>query len=171
MLIEFVCVCRDSVIRRQLWLIEHDKLTPQEAYDTARREFYHQRFREDVERKVAKEEALHMGAYFGKSTITWGMELEDRKFYGFKQWAKNRLARIESQKQSMALGGVDTGAPPGMEEDVLGESTDDTATAAAADVNALSSQTRASAKAGSAAGSIPPIQIPEHRKVDFGLRL
>ena len=93
-----------SVIRRQLWLIENEGKDPQAAYDIARREFYRQRMRQDIERKVAKEEAMHVGAYFQKSTVAWGMELEDRKFYGFKEWATRRLVMTENARQAMVLG-------------------------------------------------------------------
>ena len=60
--------------------------------------------RQDIERKVAKEEAMHVGAYFQKSTVAWGMELEDRKFFGFKEWANRRIVAMENARQAMVLG-------------------------------------------------------------------
>ena len=67
------------------------------AYDQARKEFYEHRHREDVERMVAKEEALHVGAYFGKSALEIGMELEDKAFEDWKEWATKEIA---AQKQA-----------------------------------------------------------------------
>ena len=58
------------------------------AYDTTRREFYRLRQFEEVERRVALEEAKHVGAYFGKSRMDVGMLLEDNEFEKWKVWAK-----------------------------------------------------------------------------------
>jgi len=89
----------ESVVQRQLWLMEHQKLPKPAAYDQARREFYHHRHLEEVERRVAKEEALATGAYFGKGPLQIGMELEDKAFEQWKEWASRQ---IEERKQSTA---------------------------------------------------------------------
>lgn len=70
------------------------------AYNQARREFYELRHREDVERRVAKEEAMATGAYFGKSTLEVGMELEDIWQEKWKQWAIRECDR-KAQAQTM----------------------------------------------------------------------
>ena len=62
-------------------------MTPDQAYDHARHEFYAVRHEEDVERRVAKEEALATGAHFGKTYLEIGMELEDKIFEAWKAWA------------------------------------------------------------------------------------
>ena len=68
-----------------------------EAYDQARKEFYRLRHREDVERRVANEEAQAVGAYFGKSMNQVGMELEDAEFERWKEWATKE---VEAERQS-----------------------------------------------------------------------
>ena len=75
------------------------------AYDQARREFYEERLQEDVERRVAKEEALATGAYFGKSMLQIGMELEDKAYEKWKEWATKEIILAE-QKQAGAYTGV-----------------------------------------------------------------
>lgn len=62
-------------------------MTAAMAYDAARKEFYAARLAQDVERRVAKEEAESTGAYFGKSALEVGMELEDKAYEQFKAWA------------------------------------------------------------------------------------
>ncbi len=86
----------ESVVQRQMWLMQHEGLDEAQAYDKARKEFYFYRHREDVERRVAKEEALVTGAYFGKGPIEIGMELENQQWEDWKVWA---LKEVEKQKQ------------------------------------------------------------------------
>jgi small subunit ribosomal protein S23 len=64
-----------------------------EAYDIARKEFYALRHEEEVERRVAKEEALWTGAYFGKGALEVGMELEDKTY---DQWLQNATENVKS---------------------------------------------------------------------------
>ncbi|KAL8634826.1 MAG: hypothetical protein Q9228_007616, partial [Teloschistes exilis] len=59
-------------------------MTPARAYDQARKEFYERRLHQDVERRIAKEEAVATGAYFGKTILQVGMELEDKVFEDWK---------------------------------------------------------------------------------------
>ena len=118
-----------------------------------------------------------MGAYFGKSTIAWGMELEDRKFYGFKQWAKRNISQRETRRQAAQLGVVeDDGAPPGMNEEAVGEEGEEEGLAggddAAADGNATSqiypSQSRTTK---SAPRSSPQYQVPDTSGAGSSLRM
>ena len=94
-----------SVVQRQMWLM-HDKpsMTSAQAYDQARKEFYELRLQEDVERRVAKEEAQATGAYFGKSMLEIGMELEDRVFEEWKEWAANEVVQSEQKRAAMYTG-------------------------------------------------------------------
>lgn len=62
-------------------------MTQSKAYDVARREFYKLRQAEEIERRVALEEARHVGAYFGKTRSEVGMMLEDHEFENWKIWA------------------------------------------------------------------------------------
>jgi small subunit ribosomal protein S23 len=115
------CVSKDvlsnnsSVVQRQLWLINNEGMTYSQAYDTARKEFYDLRQEEEVERKVAKEEALWTGAYFGKGALEVGMELEDKSYESWKEWATKEVEALGRQNDS-AYTGVGTGA----EDDTAG---------------------------------------------------
>lgn len=94
-----------SVIQRQLWLLKNvPDMTSSKAYDQARQEFYAIRHQEDVERRVAKEEALATGAYFGKSMLEVGMELEDKTYEGWKAWALQEIEVIGQQRTSQYTG-------------------------------------------------------------------
>lgn len=83
------------------------------AYDQARQEFYEERLKEDVERRVAKEEAMATGAYFGKSMLEVGMELEDKEYERWKQWALKEITEAK-QRQAAVYTGLDnpTAIPP-----------------------------------------------------------
>lgn len=96
-----------SVIQRQMRLM-HDEpsISPAQAYDQARKEFYELRLQEDVERRVANEEAEATGAYFGKSMLEIGMELEDKVFEEWKEWAAGEVLLME-QKQAAMYTGLD----------------------------------------------------------------
>ena len=91
------------MIQRQLWLLHNvPDITKEEAYDRARREFYHLRLQEDIERRVAKEEAEAYGAYWGKSTSEVGMELEDKERDRWLAYAEKELDRIQQLRASFA---------------------------------------------------------------------
>lgn len=84
--------------------MKHRSLSKPLAYDTARREFYFHRHREDIRRRVAKEEALHVGAYFGKGPLEIGMELEDRTWENWKRWAREQIDDEEAARAQMFSG-------------------------------------------------------------------
>ena len=79
-------------------------LTRAQAYDQARKEFYELRLQEDVERRVAQEEAQATGAYFGKSRLEIGMELEDKVFEQWKEWAAAEVVQNEQKRAAMYTG-------------------------------------------------------------------
>jgi len=83
-------------------------MTISQAYDIARKEFYSLRHEEEVERRIAKEEALWTGAYFGKGPLEVGMELEDKTYEAWKEWATKEIEAIDRQRDS-AYTGVGTG--------------------------------------------------------------
>ncbi|KAJ5232451.1 37S ribosomal protein S25 [Penicillium chermesinum] len=88
----------ESVVQRQLWLLNNvPDMTKSAAYDIARREFYRLRLQEDIERRIAAEEAEATGAQFGPSMLEVGMELENKQYELWKDWAKNE-AQILNQK-------------------------------------------------------------------------
>ncbi|KKK20018.1 hypothetical protein P175DRAFT_0519342 [Aspergillus ochraceoroseus IBT 24754] len=96
----------ESVVQRQLWLLNNvPDMTESAAYDIARQEFYRLRLQEDIERRVAAEEAEATGAVFGPTRLEVGMELESREYERWKQWAK-----LEAQLQDQRAAAF-TGAP------------------------------------------------------------
>ncbi|KLO86568.1 Uncharacterized protein LW93_11345 [Fusarium fujikuroi] len=88
------------VVQRQLWLMEKERLSEKKAYDITRREFYRLRQEEEIEKRVALEEAKHVGAYFGKSRIDVSHQLEDREFENWKIWAGKETERQEASRNS-----------------------------------------------------------------------
>lgn len=80
--------------------MESEKMSKRKAYDTARKEFYRLRQEEEVEKRVALEEAKHVGAYFGKSRLDVGMQLEDQEFENWKIWAGKETANREARSNS-----------------------------------------------------------------------
>ncbi|KAI5778236.1 mitochondrial ribosomal protein S25 [Geopyxis carbonaria] len=81
----------ESVVQRQRWLMRNQQMSATEAYDVARKEFYDYRMREDVERRVAAEEALAVGATFGKSYVEIGVQLENEALQEWKRKAMEVL--------------------------------------------------------------------------------
>jgi small subunit ribosomal protein S23 len=93
-----------SVVQRQLYLLNNvPDMTKPAAYDIARREFYHLRLQEDVERRVAQEEARATGAIFGPTMNEVGMELENQEYERWKEWSE-REAQIQDQKTAAFVG-------------------------------------------------------------------
>ena len=91
-------------------------ITKDMAYDQARKEFYRLRQEEDIERRIAKEEARMVGAYFGKTYLQVGMELEDRSYNAWKDWAGKENDRIDSfQKAASTTFDQETTQIPGDE--------------------------------------------------------
>lgn len=70
------------------------------AYDQSRREFYRLRQAEEVERRVAIEEARYVGAYFGQTRQDVGMRLEDQETEAWKRWAVQETERLEAMAKS-----------------------------------------------------------------------
>ena len=88
-----------------MWLQDNiPGMNPAQAYDQARNEFYKLRLQEDVQRRVAKEEALATGAYFHKSTLDVGMELEDKQYEEWKAWAIKEVNEAEQRRNAMYTG-------------------------------------------------------------------
>lgn len=113
-----------SVVQRQLWLLHQNdgqtdkpKMTKSQAYDQARKEFYELRLLEDVQRRVAIEEALATGAYFGKSLLDIGMGLEDQEFERWKARAEKESELMKQRQASMYTGEPDP--TPGSDGDGL----------------------------------------------------
>lgn len=75
-------------------------LTREKAYDMARHEFYVLRQQEEIEARVAREEASHLGAYFGKSHLQISTQLEDNQFEHWKKWAARQIADKKLSNES-----------------------------------------------------------------------
>ena len=99
-----------SVIQRQLWLMENKSMTKEQAYDDARREFYRLRHEEEVERRIAQEEARMVGAYFGKNTLQFGVDLENKNHEDWKQYALEQITKLEALRSEayISFGEEDT---------------------------------------------------------------
>lgn len=74
-------------------------MTEDEAYDITRKEFYRLRQEEDIERRVAVEEARMVGSYFGQTYLQVGMRLEDKEHERWKKWATKEIVKIRGEQQ------------------------------------------------------------------------
>ncbi|KAI0116440.1 mitochondrial ribosomal protein [Nemania sp. FL0031] len=91
----------ESVVQRQMWMMYNvEGMTQEKAYDIVRHEFYALRHTEDIERRIAKEEAMKVGAYFGKSYMQIGMELEDREYESWKKWAGKQIEAVRAEQDA-----------------------------------------------------------------------
>lgn len=101
----------ESVVQRQLWLLNNvPDMTKTAAYDIARREFYRLRLRQEIEQRVAAEEAEATGAVFGTRMLDVSMALEGKVFENWKVWAKSQ-AQILDQKQAAFVGAPEVAIP------------------------------------------------------------
>ncbi len=87
-----------------MWLMRVQRLSKAAAYDQARREFYHHRHLAEVRIRIAKEEAMHVGAYFGKGPVEVGMELEDKAWENWKTWANQQIEAEQSMRAQIFSG-------------------------------------------------------------------
>lgn len=87
-----------------MWLMKHKHLSKASAYDQARREFYHHRHLSEIRTRIAKEEAMHVGAYFGKGPLEIGMALEDSAWENWKAWANTQIEEEQSMRAQMFSG-------------------------------------------------------------------
>jgi len=107
----------ESVVQRQLWLMHNVAgITKEQAYDQARREFYRLRQEEEVEVRIAQEEARMVGAYFGKTRLQVGMDLEDQQFERWKQWAEAETARLDAERSQAYVSFGDEKSDPAADD-------------------------------------------------------
>lgn len=106
----------ESVIQRQLWLLENTPdITIPASYDIARREFYMLRRAEETRRRIAIEEAEHMGAQFKQTAIQKSLGIEDKMYNDWEKWSREQT--VDQMQRNSAFGGE---SMP-VEEDVLKE--------------------------------------------------
>ena len=96
-----------------MWLMKHQNHSKASAYDLARREFYSHRHLSEIRARIAKEEALHVGAYFGKGPLEIGMALEDRAWESWKGWAAAQIEDEQAMRAQMFSGQQDEGGEGG----------------------------------------------------------
>ncbi|EMC97491.1 hypothetical protein BAUCODRAFT_88360 [Baudoinia panamericana UAMH 10762] len=115
----------EAVIQRQSHLIASG-MQPSAAYDAARKEFYRHRHYNEIERRVAREEALSTGAFFGLGPLDVGMKLEDEAYKGWKVWAEKESAAMKALQGSAYTGqendSVEISQPDQEELQAIGES-------------------------------------------------
>ncbi|PYH73880.1 mitochondrial 37S ribosomal protein mS23 [Aspergillus vadensis CBS 113365] len=120
----------ESVVQRQLWLLNNvPDMTKSAAYDIARREFYRLRLQEDIERRVAAEEAEATGAVFGPTRLQIGMDLENKEYERWKEWAKLQ-AQLSDQRMAAFLGAPEVQAAEEPETSLDDDATEKVAAAA-----------------------------------------
>ncbi|KAI1095363.1 mitochondrial ribosomal protein S25 [Rostrohypoxylon terebratum] len=91
----------ECVVQRQMWMMEnYQGMTKEQAYDKVRQEFYALRQEEEIERRIAKEEAQMVGAYFGQSLLKVSMDLEDEQFDRWKRWATREIENVQAERAS-----------------------------------------------------------------------
>ncbi|KAI0884626.1 37S ribosomal protein Rsm25 [Annulohypoxylon maeteangense] len=94
-------LCGECVVQYQMWMMHNiPGITKEEAYDKARHEFYGLRQEEEIERRIAKEEAQMVGAYFGKTFIRVGLDLEDDQFERWKKWASKQIESVQAERDA-----------------------------------------------------------------------
>lgn len=54
---------------------------------------------------------MSTGAYFGKSAMEIGMELEDKEYERWKEWAMKEVTLLEQRQAAMYTGGAESSEP------------------------------------------------------------
>lgn len=85
--------------------MENKSLSQQDAYEVARNEFYRLRMRADIEQRIAIEEARSVGAYFCKTHLQIGLELEARSLSTWKGKAQNEVVKRKQRIDAVAGAG------------------------------------------------------------------
>lgn len=78
-----------------------------QAYDRARTEFYHLRMKQDIERRIAVEEALAVGAKFGRSYLEISIELESQVLDEWREKAQEFLQLRRTRLAAAYSGGIE----------------------------------------------------------------
>ncbi|KAK3673845.1 mitochondrial ribosomal small subunit component [Recurvomyces mirabilis] len=93
----------EAVIQRQSAL-QRTGVPRSTAYDIARHELYRLRHSQETEVRVAREEALATGAFFGPGPNEIGMKLEDKQYENWRRWAEKEIAGIKQLQGSAYTG-------------------------------------------------------------------
>lgn len=112
----------EDVVQRQLHLLRTEPaLTIDQAYDKARKEFYDVRRQEDIQRRIAAEEAENAGAYFGPSILQWSMQIENQQYDDWEEWSRKTV--VEQMQRNAAFAGDTSNVEGNLLEDVIEEDT------------------------------------------------
>ena len=110
----------EDVVQRQLYLLQTvPNITVNQAYDKARKEFYDVRRQEDIQRRIAAEEAEASGAYFGPSILQWSMQVENKQYDDWEEWSRKMV--VEQMQRNAAFAGDTTNVEDELLEDVVEE--------------------------------------------------
>lgn len=94
----------EDVVQRQLHLLQTvPDIEVSQAYDKARREFYDIRRKEDIQRRIAAEEAEATGAQFGPSILQWSMQIENKQYDDWEDWSRKMM--VEQMQRNAAFAG------------------------------------------------------------------
>lgn len=99
----------EAVIQRQHYLMHQKDLNSATAYDQARKELYRHRHAKEIETRVAREEAMAVGAYFGPGPLEIGMHLEDQQYDHWKKWAAKEIEAAKALQGSAYTGTEEAG--------------------------------------------------------------
>ena len=112
-------VTGEDVVQRTLYLLQTvPDVSEDQAYDKARKEFYDLRRQEDIQRRIAAEEAEHTGAQFGPSILQWGMNNENKQYDNWEEWSRKNV--VEQMQRNAAF----AGQTMNVEEALVGETTE-----------------------------------------------
>ncbi|EEB09195.2 ribosomal protein subunit Rsm25 [Schizosaccharomyces japonicus yFS275] len=87
----------ESVVQRTLWLMEHKTMTQEDAYNKALQEFYNLRANEEIEQRVALDQAQALGALLTKDDLELGFELDQAAANDWKQKATERTRLLHDK--------------------------------------------------------------------------
>ena len=97
-------VTGEDVVQRTVYLLQTvPDVSEDQAYDKARKEFYDLRRQEDIQRRIAAEEAEHTGAQFGPSILQWSMNNENKQYDNWEEWSRKTV--VEQMQRNAAFAG------------------------------------------------------------------
>ena len=108
----------ESVVQRQLHLLQTvPDITVSQAYDKVRKQFYDLRRQQDIQRRVASEEAEHTGAHFGPSRLQISMQIENQQYDNWEEWSRKTV--VEQMQRNAAFAGDTMPTELGTEDEAL----------------------------------------------------
>ncbi|EPX72792.1 ribosomal protein subunit Rsm25 [Schizosaccharomyces octosporus yFS286] len=87
----------ENVVQRTMWLTQYKKMDVQSAYDEARQEFYKLRAKQEIQQRIAHDQAQALGAVFTKSDLELGHELDQAVLNDWFEKASQRSEVFRSK--------------------------------------------------------------------------